>query len=262
MGKRRKHCGKRRKCWLTAFSPFPTMISEGPFFFRVRIVWKKLNYLPEDKIFSEIEIIIMQTITILTIQTITILTIQTITILTEFRNASLYSLSISRVSLRIVWNICLHVTSLRVLQLAWVGAICTGVWCSTSMDDSYIWKLLVHSTRRKHAQLFTNSYLIVVCLLYTCCNILHLTWKIIFCLKCRSLLTHYQTTNFRLFQTERVCRRQFHIWRKWKKVIQTGRKHCGKRRNRSLRAISPFPTVFSKGLFPRGVKRCHCVGMG
>ena len=36
-----------------------------------------------------------------------------------------------------------------------------------------------------------------------------------------------------------------------------GRKHCGKRRNCSLRAISPFPTVFSKGLFPRGVKRCH-----
>ena len=29
-----------------------------------------------------------------------------------------------------------------------------------------------------------------------------------------------------------------------------------------LRAISPFPTVFSKGLFPRGIKRCHCVGMG
>ena len=36
----------------------------------------------------------------------------------------------------------------------------------------------------------------------------------------------------------------------------------GKRRNCSLRAISPFPPVFSKGLFPRGVKRCHCVGMG
>ena len=40
-----------------------------------------------------------------------------------------------------------------------------------------------------------------------------------------------------------------------------GRKHCGKRRNCSLRAISPFPTVFSKGLFPTGIKRCHCVGM-
>ena len=41
-----------------------------------------------------------------------------------------------------------------------------------------------------------------------------------------------------------------------------GRKHCGKRRNCSLRAISRFPTVFSKGLFPRDVKRCHCVEMG
>ena len=75
-------------------------------------------------------------------------------------------------------------------------------------------------------------------------------------------LTHYQMTNFRLFQTERVCRWQFQIWRKWQKIIQTGRKHCGKRRNGSLRAISPFPTVFSKGLFPKGVKRCHCGGMG
>ena len=75
-------------------------------------------------------------------------------------------------------------------------------------------------------------------------------------------LTHYQTTNFRLFQTERVCRWQFQIRRKWQKVIQTGRKQCGKRRNCSLRAISPFPTVFSKGLLPRGIKRCHCVGMG
>ena len=47
-----------------------------------------------------------------------------------------------------------------------------------------------------------------------------------------------------------------------RKVIQMGKKHCGKRRNCSLRAISPFPTVFSKGLFSRGVKRRHCVGMG
>ena len=61
--------------------------------------------------------------------------------------------------------------------------------------------------------------------------------------------------------TERVCRRQFQISRKCKKFIQTGRKHCGKWRNCSLRAISPFPTVFSKGLFPRGIKRCHFVGM-
>ena len=33
-----------------------------------------------------------------------------------------------------------------------------------------------------------------------------------------------------------------------------GRKHCGKRRNCSLRAISPFPTVFSKGFYPGASK--------
>ena len=31
-GKGRKHCGKRKKCWLPAFSPFPTMFSKGSFF--------------------------------------------------------------------------------------------------------------------------------------------------------------------------------------------------------------------------------------
>ena len=30
-GKDRKQCGKRRKCWLPAFSPFPTMFSRGLF---------------------------------------------------------------------------------------------------------------------------------------------------------------------------------------------------------------------------------------
>ena len=37
-----------------------------------------------------------------------------------------------------------------------------------------------------------------------------------------------------------------------------GRKHCGKRRNCLLREISPFPTVFSKGLFPRAQKLSLC----
>ena len=39
-----------------------------------------------------------------------------------------------------------------------------------------------------------------------------------------------------------------------KKILQKGRKHCGKRRNFSYRAISPFPTVFSKDLYCRYVK--------
>ena len=71
-----------------------------------------------------------------------------------------------------------------------------------------------------------------------------------------------QTTDFRLFQMERVCRRQIRIWWKWQKILQTGRKHCGKRRNCSSRAISPFPTVFSKDLNSRHVKTRACLGKG
>ena len=73
-------------------------------------------------------------------------------------------------------------------------------------------------------------------------------------------LTFSQTTNFRLFQTERVCRRQFQVWWKWQKVLQMVRKRCGKRRNCSSRAISPFPTVFSKDLYCRHVKTRACLG--
>ena len=49
---------------------------------------------------------------------------------------------------------------------------------------------------------------------------------------------------------------------KIKKLSKQVENTVGKGRNCSLRAIAPFPTMFSKGLFPRGVKRCHCVGMG
>ena len=37
----KKHCGKRRKCWLPAFSPFPTMFSKGLSWgsLKVWIVW-------------------------------------------------------------------------------------------------------------------------------------------------------------------------------------------------------------------------------
>ena len=41
-----------------------------------------------------------------------------------------------------------------------------------------------------------------------------------------------------------------------------GRKHSGKRRNRLLQAISPFPTVFSKDLYCRHVKIRACLGKG
>ena len=36
------------------------------------------------------------------------------------------------------------------------------------------------------------------------------------------------------------------IWTNGDTIIRSRRKHCGKRGNCSLRAISPFPTMFSK----------------
>ena len=36
------------------------------------------------------------------------------------------------------------------------------------------------------------------------------------------------------------------IWTNGDTIILLSRKHCGKRRNRSLRAISPFPQCFQK----------------
>ena len=56
-------------------------------------------------------------------------------------------------------------------------------------------------------------------------------------------LSLFQTTNFRPFKTEKGCRRQIQIWLKWQKVLQTGRKNCGKTRNCSFLL---FPHCFQK----------------
>ena len=45
-------------------------------------------------------------------------------------------------------------------------------------------------------------------------------------------------------------------------ALNLSRMHCGKRRNCLLRAISPFPTVFSKDLYCRHVKTMACLGKG
>ena len=49
---------------------------------------------------------------------------------------------------------------------------------------------------------------------------------------------------------------------KWQKVLQMFRKQCGKRRNCSLLAICPFPTVLSKILYCRHVKTRACFRNG
>ena len=47
-----------------------------------------------------------------------------------------------------------------------------------------------------------------------------------------------------------------------RKFSEKGRKHCGERRNCLLRAISPFPTVFSKDLYCRHIKTRACLENG
>ena len=61
-------------------------------------------------------------------------------------------------------------------------------------------------------------------------------------------------TNFRLFQIEKLCRRQFQIWRKWQKIIQTGRKNCGKGEIARYEQFLLFPQCFQKACFPGASK--------
>ena len=61
-------------------------------------------------------------------------------------------------------------------------------------------------------------------------------------------LTFSKMTNFRLPNWKSLQTTSSNLM-KWQKVLQTCRKHCGKRRNCSIWAISPFPTVFSKDLY-------------
>ena len=78
------------------------------------------------------------------------------------------------------------------------------------------------------------------------------------------ILTLSQTTNFGLFQTERVRGRQFQIWRKWKNVFQTGRKHWEKEKLLVTSNFSFFHSVFNRlllqtlnnqGLFGKGLRK-------
>ena len=75
-------------------------------------------------------------------------------------------------------------------------------------------------------------------------NVIILVFNMLTVTTLSHFLTHYQMTNFRLFRIER----QFQIWQKWQKVIQTDRKHTGKRRNCS------FPQCFQKACFPGASK--------
>ena len=94
------------------------------------------------------------------------------------------------------------------------------------------------------------------------CDLSHISFVTCKCFYSGQVLTHYQTTNFRLFQTERVGKRQFQIWRKWQKVIQTGKKQCGKRRNCSLTSNFSFSHSVFKRLVSQGCQKVSLCGNG
>ena len=61
-------------------------------------------------------------------------------------------------------------------------------------------------------------------------------------------------TKFRLFQTEKVCRRQFQIWRKWQKVIQRVENTVGKGEIARYEQFLLFPQCFQRACFPGASK--------
>ena len=75
-------------------------------------------------------------------------------------------------------------------------------------------------------------------------------------------LTHYQTTNFRLFQTERVCRRQFQIRLKWKKVIQMGKKTRWEKEKLLVTSNFSFSHCVFKRLVSKGHQKVSLCGNG
>ena len=73
-------------------------------------------------------------------------------------------------------------------------------------------------------------------------------------------ITHYQRTNFRLFQIESICRWQNKCIQKIEISFGKGRKHCEKRGKCWLPAFSPFLTMFSKASFTWALKTRDCLG--
>ena len=59
--------------------------------------------------------------------------------------------------------------------------------------------------------------------------------------------------NFRLVQSQSICRRQNNSRSKVEICVGKSRKHYGKREKMLVTSISPFSTMFSKAFFSRGV---------
>ena len=75
-------------------------------------------------------------------------------------------------------------------------------------------------------------------------------------------LTHYQTTNFRLFQTEVFADDNFRFDENGRKLSKRVENTVGKGEIARNEQFLFFPQCFEKACFPGGFKKCCCVGMG
>ena len=71
-------------------------------------------------------------------------------------------------------------------------------------------------------------------------------------------LTHYQMTNFRLFQTERVCRRQLQFDETGEKLSKRIENTVGKGEIAPYEQFLLFPQCFQKACFPGASKVSLC----
>ena len=76
------------------------------------------------------------------------------------------------------------------------------------------------------------------------------------------ILTHYQTTNLDSSKLKEFADDNFKFNEYGRKLSKKVENTVGKGEIARYEQFLLFPTGFSKGFFPRGVKRCHCVGMG
>ena len=110
----------------------------------------------------------------------------------------------------------------------------------------------------QHILLFPKCFLFVlkqISISHLFCRLLVLSFwtSLKFCHLVMSELFTIQQ-NFSLVQIERIHGRQMQCYSKQKIFLPYGRKHYGKSRKCWLSEFSPFPIMFPKGIFLRGVK--------
>ena len=75
-------------------------------------------------------------------------------------------------------------------------------------------------------------------------------------------LTNYQTTNLNSSKLKEFADDNFKFDENGRKLSKPVENTVGKGEIARYEQFLVFPQFFSKGLFPRGVKRFYCVGMG